>query len=338
MSANVTITSIQNALSPDVFIKRPLLGFYYICKDFFLLLSTVYLFSLAEQTYLNIGLYWASSGFWMWCLFVNGHDCGHGSFSDSWLLNTIAGHLCHTPILLPYSVWTDSHHRHHIGNNHIKNDYSHPWTPVHRKNKKDFVTKLLQRFGLYPVLGWMLYLLGIPDGGHWIPFGGRLWRNADVYSRIHGIISSGLCALFVYNVYMVCGDIGSFFIWYGGPWFVFSWWLTTVTYLQHHDNKLEDTIVYGDESWTYLKGALQTVDRSYGYVIDTLVHNMTDGHLVHHLFFKKIPHYHLEKATKQLYKYLDDNGVEYKFRKTPFFFLDIYKLTWCHLNEATLVK
>ena len=330
---NVTVSSIQKALSPDVFIKRPLLGFYYIFRDLFLWSSTVYIFSLVEHTYTNIGIYWLFSGFWMWCLFMNGHDCGHGSFSDSWLLNTVAGHLCHAPLLVPYSVWAESHHRHHTGHNHIKNDYSHPWVPTHKKDNKDAVVKILQTIGLYPILGWPIYLLGIPDGGHWIPFGGRLWNNATISSRIHGIISSGLCALFVYNVYT-----DSFFIWYGGSWFVFCWWVITVTYLQHHDNKIEDTIIYGDESWTYLKGALQTVDRSYGYVIDNLTHNITNGHLVHHIFFTKIPHYNLAKATKQLYKYLDDNDVEYKFRETPFFFIDIFKLTTTHLNEATLVK
>jgi omega-3 fatty acid desaturase (delta-15 desaturase) len=334
----VTVSSIQKALSPDVFVKRPLLGFYYISKDLFLWASSVYVFSLVEHTYLNIGLYWAFSGFWMWCLFMNGHDCGHGSFSDSWVLNTVAGHLSHAPLLVPYSVWADSHRRHHMGHNHVKNDYSHPYVPVHKKEKKDVVMKIFQTFGLYPIFGWLVYMLGIPDGGHWIPFGGRLWRNATISSHLHGIISSGLCALFAYNVYIACGDLTSFFVWYGGSWFVFSWWLTTVTYLQHHDDKLEDTIIYGDESWTYLKGALQTVDRSYGYAIDTLTHNITNGHLIHHIFFTKIPHYNLEKATRQLYKYLDENDVEYKFRKTPFFFWDIYKLTWDHLNEAVLVK
>jgi len=334
----VTLSSIQKALSPDVFVKRPILGGYYIVKDMFFWASTVYAFSLVEHTPLNIGLYWIFSGFWMWCLFMNGHDCGHGTFSDSWLLNTIAGHLSHVPLLVPYSVWTDSHRRHHMGHNHLKNDYSHPFVPVHKKEKKDIVMKFLQTLGLYPIMGWFVYMLGVPDGGHWIPFGGRLWRNASMSSRIHGIISSLLCALFAYNVYISCGDSNSFFTWYAGSWFVFGWWLMTVTYLNHRDNTVEDTLVYGDESWTYLKGALQTVDRSYGSIIDHLMHNITNGHLVHHIFFTKIPHYHLEKATQQLYKYLDENGVEYKFRKTPFFFVDIYKFTWDHLNEATLIK
>ena len=332
----VTISSIQKALSPDVFIKRPLLGFSYILRDMLFWSSTVYTFSLVEKTYFNTGMYWALSGFWMWCLFMNGHDSGHGSFSDSWALNTLSGHLSHVPILVPYSTWANSHQHHHTGHNHVKEDYSHAWAPAHAT--KDARTRALQCSGLFPNFGWLIYMLGIPDGGHWVPFGGRLWQGADISRRIHGIVSSALCASFACSVYALCGSATSFLIWYGGPWLAFCWWITTVTYLQHHDNAVEDTLVYDDGSWTYLKGALQTVDRSYGYMIDNLTHNITDGHIVHHLFFTSIPHYNLARATKQLYKYLDDNDVKYKHRRTPFFFWDIYKMTWYNLNEATLVK
>jgi omega-3 fatty acid desaturase (delta-15 desaturase) len=127
-------------------------------------------------------------------------------------------------------------------------------------------------------------------------------------------------------------------VYYGYSWFIFSSWLITTTYLQHHDNTVKDTIVYGDESWTFVKGALQTVDRSYGSIIDHLSHHITNGHLVHHFFFNKIPHYKLEKATQYLYKYLDENQIEYKYRYTPDFFIKIFKLTFCHLNEATVQK
>ena len=61
------------------------------------------------------------------CIFVVGHDCGHGNFSESETLNDIIGHITHGSILVPYYPWQLSHRRHHMYHNHIDKDYSHPW-------------------------------------------------------------------------------------------------------------------------------------------------------------------------------------------------------------------
>ncbi|KAF2566082.1 hypothetical protein F2Q68_00027679 [Brassica cretica] len=50
-------------------------------------------------------LYWAAQGTLFWAIFVLGHDCGHGSFSDIPLLNTAVGHILHSFILVPYHGW-----------------------------------------------------------------------------------------------------------------------------------------------------------------------------------------------------------------------------------------
>lgn len=51
--------------------------------------------------------------------------------------------------------------------------------------------------------------------------------------------------------------------------------------LQHHD---EDTIVYDEGEWTYVKGALQTIDRPYGAPIDSehTRHNALHEHMRAH--------------------------------------------------------
>ena len=183
-------------------------------------------------------------------------------------------------------------------------------------------------------------MMGVGDGGHWLPFGGRLWNeNYSVSKFRHSVFSSSLVFLHFYYILLLCNfDVLTFVVYYGVPWIIFSSWLVTVTYLQHHDDTIEETVIYGDESWTYVAGALQTVDRSYGWIIDNLTHNITNCHIIHHVFYTKIPHYHLEEATTHLYKYLDEKGIMYKYRYTPNFFYTAYKSIFLHFKEGVLVN
>ena len=159
------------------------------------------------------------------------------------------GHVCHTPLLVPFSTWANSHYYHHSYHNHIHKDYSHVWISEEYKKKKPLALIILQKSGLIPIVGWFVYMAGFIDGGHWIPIGGRLWKNNNLYNFIHSIISS----IFVFTILYVYANLSNFhlytfMLYYGCPWFVFSFWLNTVTYLQHHDNDIDSTIVYNDNS------------------------------------------------------------------------------------------
>lgn len=58
-----------------------------------------------------------------------------------------------------------------------------------------------------------------------------------------------------------------------------SFWLYMVTYLQHHS---DDGKLYTDDTFTFERGAFQTVDRRYGKWINRLSHHMIDGHFMYH--------------------------------------------------------
>ena len=64
---------------------------------------------------------------------------------------------------------------------------------------------------------------------------------------------------------------------------------------------------------TWLRGALCTVDRSFGRLMDRTLHHITDTHVCHHLF-SKMPFYHAEEATVHIKRVL---GPYYLKDDTP---------------------
>lgn len=265
-------------------------------------------------------------GFHFWCLFVIGHDCGHGTFSKKKWINSICGEICHSLFLCtPFYPWKLSHHRHHLYHNHKEKDYSHVWLPNKEwlEKKESFLFNLAYKARyITPFFNWASYLfLGQKDGGHLILFG-RLWEGSKYKVLLRGYLSSLISLLSFYGWYKLLGP--HFIQMYLIPWFIYGWFIFTVTYLQHHH---ENVKVYDNDDWNYVKGAFETIDRTYGFGIDDTHHNITDCHLVHHLFFLKIPHYHLKEAQQHLYNKLQALGQTslYRHQRHRFFFIDIYK-------------
>lgn len=66
---------------------------------------------------------------------------------------------------------------------------------------------------------------------------------------------------------------------------------------------------YSDKVWTFPRGALSTIDRTFLGPIGTYcVHGLCETHVAHHIS-SKIPHYHAWEATEALKKFL---GVHYQ--------------------------
>lgn len=79
------------------------------------------------------------------------------------------------------------------------------------------------------------------------------------------------------------------------PYLIVNLWLVLITLMQHTHPNLPH---YNGKEWDWLRGALATVDRSYGF-LDVIFHHITDTHVCHHLF-STMPHYHAEEAGKAI--------------------------------------
>lgn len=82
---------------------------------------------------------------------------------------------------------------------------------------------------------------------------------------------------------------------------ILRWTLSCVRYVVglsdflHHTEP--DIPWYREEEWTFLKGALSTIDRDYGFI--NHIHHDIGTHVAHHIFLN-IPHYNLKRATEAI--------------------------------------
>jgi omega-3 fatty acid desaturase (delta-15 desaturase) len=281
------------------------------------------------------------AGFAMWCMWCIGHDAGHNTVSNKAWVNNIVGEIAHSVCCLtPFHSWKKSHLQHHLNHNHLTNDFSHQWFIREEKDKLhpifqlSYETRNLQ----LPLLYMVYLLLGVPDGGH-VFFYGRMWEGESMKEKCRGAISVAISMATAGSLWMQMGT-ADFAVVCMMPWLVLSFWLFMVTYLQHHS---EDGKLYTDDTWTFTRGAFETVDRDYGKWINRMSHHMMDGHVVHHLFFNKVPHYRLEEATLALQDGLEKEGLSQIYKK-----VDTYDFTqeivkqfndnWFFIDEKQVVR
>jgi len=282
------------------------------------------------------------AGFAMWCQWCIGHDAGHSLISKKYkFLNDVVGEISHSMFCLtPFVPWQLSHRKHHTYHNHLTKDYSHQWFIREERDQLDWwiqashATRNLQ----LPILYLVYLLVGIPDGGH-VFFYGRLWEDHTDETKKRAALSVSISMITALSLWMTMGT-ANFAVVIFAPWLVMSFWLFMVTYLQHHS---DDGKLYTDDTFTFAKGAFETVDRSYGKWFDRLSHHMMDGHVVHHLFFEKVPHYRLEAATEALVDELGQigKGHLHKHVDTPDFTQEIvqqFNDNWFFVNEAQIVR
>ncbi|KAJ4753926.1 Omega-3 fatty acid desaturase [Rhynchospora pubera] len=289
-----TLADIRAAIPKHCWVKDPWKSMSYVVRD------VAIVFGLAAvaahlNNWLVWPLYWIAQGTMFWGLFVLGHDCGHGSFSNDPKLNSVVGHLLHSSILVPYHGWRISHRTHHQNHGHVEKDES--WHPLPEKlfRSLDDVTRKLRFTMPFPMLAYPFYLWGRSPGKS----GSHFHPSSDLFvpNEKKDIITSTTCyfsmVAILAGLALVMGPLQILKL-YVVPYWIFVMWLDFVTYLHHHGHN-DKLPWYRGKEWSYLRGGLTTLDRDYGWINN--IHHDIGTHVIHHLF-PQIPHYHLIEATE----------------------------------------
>lgn len=287
-----TLGELKAAIPSECF--QPHLGksLFYFFRDI-LIICLLYTAAHYLDSWLMMPIFWVMQGTMFWALFVVGHDCGHQSFSKKKWLNDLIGHLSHTPLLVPYHGWRISHRTHHKNTGNIDNDES--WYPVTESQYK--VMPREQKIGRYNMflLAYPVYLfMRSPNkqGSHFFP-SSPLFKASEKWDVITStILWTLMVGLLAFGTY----QWGWMWLlkYYVGPYIVFIIWLDLVTFLHHTES---DIPWYRGEDWNFLKGAISTIDRDYGFI--NHIHHDIGTHVAHHVFLN-IPHYNLLKATEAI--------------------------------------
>ncbi|KAG0268697.1 Fatty acid oxidation complex subunit alpha, partial [Actinomortierella ambigua] len=293
--------------------------------------------------------YWVAQGIVCTGIWVLAHECGHQAFSTSKLLNNAVGWVLHSALLVPYHSWRISHSKHHKATGHMTKD-------------QVFVPKTRTQVGLAPkkadaahddhdhhdgldeeapivtlfymlvqfLFGWPAYLIINASGqdyGEWTSHF-HTWSPIFEPRNYNDVVFSDFGVLFALaGLYYLSAKFTFLAVvkYYGIPYLFVNFWLVLITYLQHTDPKLPH---YREGVWNFQRGALCTVDRSFG-ILDYFFHHITDTHVAHHLF-SQMPFYHAEEATVHLKKVL---GEYYIWDDTP-----IALACWRSFRECRFVE
>mmetsp|Transcript_46417 Transcript_46417/g.119804 ORF Transcript_46417/g.119804 Transcript_46417/m.119804 type:complete len:345 (+) Transcript_46417:153-1187(+) len=243
-------------------------------------------------------IYWWFQGVFATGVWVLAHECGHRAFARSKLVNDVVGLILHSFLLVPYHAWRISHASHHANTNSLERDEvfvpSHSFTPRPDGQPRPLSApfRLANLVGQM-VLGWPLYLLVNATGRPYPRWANHFSPSSPIFrpSQSSLILLSDVALVLVVSLlgwWAYTTSLTTVVCYYGIPYILVHHWLVLITQLQHTTRALPH---YNDTEWTWLRGALATVDRSYGSFYNHFFHHISDTHVVHHLF-SRLPHYH----------------------------------------------
>jgi len=228
--------------------------------------------------------------------------------------------VLHSALLVPFHSWRYTHGNHHKATGHISRDQVFIPTAYSKMLRDHSLWEDTPIMNLYKtlvmlVLGWPCYLMfnvlsqqfAGERANHFEP-----WSPLFKDSQRTDIVLSDVCLSVVLALLYLWGSVyglSTVIFYYGIPYLFVNAWLVIITYLQHTH---VDIPHYTNEGWTFMKGALATVDRDFG-ILNHWFHHIQDTHILHHLF-STIPHYHALEATEAVKPIL---GKYYRFDGTP---------------------
>lgn len=112
----LNLASIRKAIPEQAFKKSTSTSFMYMFIDiacWFVSVRGMHYLSSTDlwatlpfwQRAVATVIFWNIAGFYMWTMFVIGHDCGHTTFSNNQLINDVVGLITHGSILIPFFPW-----------------------------------------------------------------------------------------------------------------------------------------------------------------------------------------------------------------------------------------
>lgn len=332
INVKVSELNLKYKKSPKIFTSL-----LYLSRDLLLATTTIMTTYFIQKSF-NVSQYiiyplysvimgTVTVGFW-----VLGHECGHGAFGDNSVQNDIIGFIIHSFLLVPYFSWKYSHLKHHKYTNHLILGETHV-PSLHAP--RNFLRKIIgeDAFTLIDIIGrlsfgWIFYLFFNETGGR---------TQYDCKTRIdktknksHFISSSQVMKPSWKIELSTIGCLATLIIitytntwyWYIGPYLIVNAWLVLYTFLQHTH---PDVPHYGSDKFTFLKGALCTIDRPYPYIIDILHHHIGTTHVLHHINYS-IPHYRAVEYTNEIKKIL---GEYYLYDPTPIYIALFQAARYC---------
>ncbi|KAJ7123136.1 fatty acid desaturase-domain-containing protein [Mycena epipterygia] len=355
---HITFTELRAAIPPELYSKSTLRGLVYVAQDtisvavlYFLCLSVdevsatvttkFQLSSLSSFTlyWFLWATYWLAQSISMagcWCL---GHEAGHGNISPYEIVNDMVGYMLHTCLITPYFAWKRSHHTHHrtVGSLERDENYVPPTRSELGIKNENQLHEMFEETPLYTLvrmcimqlLGFQTYLLLNTMGCPRDPPGTNHFSPSSVLfkpSDYHKIVASNIGLLFVsfmLTLYGLENGLSALVKHYIVPYLLCHHWIVMITYLHHSDPTLPH---YRVGEWTFLRGALATVDRPLlGWIGRVYFHNVSHDHIGHHLF-TSIPFYNQPAVTEKLKTVLAEH---YNYDSTNSFYALYRSFTQC---------